>query len=150
MNKTNDLLIAKALATRDNAHAPYSNFHVGAALVTEDGEVFSGCNMENISYGITSCAEFGAFHAATTAKRFNKVRKIVVVGGPKVLPDGGVFQIVTPCGRCRQLIAESAMASGFDIPVICFTPDLKIVKEFTISGLLPDSFDLNALTAGTN
>ncbi len=100
-------LLERARAVRDRAHAPYSGFHVGAALLTADGSVHVGCNVENVSYGLTVCAERAAVAAAVAQGRAGFVRLALSVseGGP-----------ATPCGACRQVLAE-------------FAPDLAIVSE---------------------
>lgn len=93
-----DELIQKAWEARENAYAPYSNFHVGAALLTGDGEVFIGCNVENISFGLTNCAERVAIGAAIAAKGACEIDRIVVVAD--------TARPVSPCGACRQVMAE--------------------------------------------
>jgi cytidine deaminase len=90
-------LIDAGKAVRERAYAPYSNFAVGAALVTESGKVFTGCNVENISFGLTNCAERSALFAAVSAGE-RKFSKIVIVS------DSG--EPVSPCGACRQALAE--------------------------------------------
>src|SRR5689334_4241510 len=95
--KTLQMLIEKAKAASKNAYCPYSKFHVGAAVLTEEGDMFSGCNVENASYGLTICAERNAiFQMAAQAKR--KLRALVVYT-PTTKP-------AAPCGACRQVINE--------------------------------------------
>lgn len=100
MNKqTRNELIRKAIQAKDTSYSPYSKFRVGAALLIDDGEIFAGCNVENASYGLAICAERNAvFQAAFAGKR-----KIVAVA---VSSDEETF--ITPCGACRQVIAEFA------------------------------------------
>jgi cytidine deaminase len=99
-----DSLIAAARAAQARAYAPYSKFRVGAALQAVDGSIFSGCNVENASFGLTICAERAAICAAVTAgaKRF---RRAVVVSD--------VDPPAAPCGACRQVLAEF----GLDLPI---------------------------------
>jgi cytidine deaminase len=92
-------LIEAARIMLDRAYAPYSNFHVGAALLTEAGQTFSGCNVENASYGITICAERSAISAAVAAEGPGmKIRAVAVLNGNNVP--------CSPCGACRQAIFE--------------------------------------------
>jgi cytidine deaminase len=94
-----DELIRRALKAKETSYSPYSKFRVGAALLTSDGEIFAGCNVENASYGLAICAERNAvFQAAFAGKR-----KITAVA---VTSDENTF--ITPCGACRQVISEFA------------------------------------------
>lgn len=114
-------LVKAAWVARDAAYAPYSNFKVGAALLTADGRVFAGCNVENISYGLTNCAERVAIGAAVAAG----VREFVAVA---VVADTGVP--ISPCGACRQVFAE------FHVPRIILANRTGQL-EFSLEELLP-------------
>ncbi len=96
-----DTLFALAAAARANAHAPYSTFKVGAAILTGDGRTFAGCNVENVAYPQGTCAETGAIGAMVAAGG-RKIRRMVVLGGREELVT------CAPCGGCRQRILEFA------------------------------------------
>ena len=114
-------LIPAAWAVRDRAYAPYSHFHVGAALLGEDGVIYSGCNVENISYGLTICAERNAVANAVAAgcRRFTA---LVVVADTR--------EPISPCGACRQVMAEFG-----DFPILMLTRETS--EQSTLSVLLP-------------
>lgn len=120
-------LIRLATEARDTAHAPYSNHPVGAALVTETGEVFSGCNVENAAYPLGSCAEQSAISAMVRGG--GKVIEEIVVVGPTDEP-------CTPCGGCRQRIRE--FATGNTVIYSCNEHD--VLLSMTMNELLPESF----------
>jgi len=142
------VLLQRAKEAARSAYAPYSEFAVGAAVETEDGRVFTSANMENASFGLTLCAEAGALQAASAAGVLDLVRGIAVVGGPiRKQKTGRKSGPVAPCGRCRQLLQESAMLSGRDIPVWCADLDLKKRSTSRISRLLPQSFGAKDLPA---
>lgn len=127
MPKAKDIVALTKIArkVRQNAYAPYSHFQVGAALEAKSGKVFSGCNVENISYGLTICAERNAVFTAI-ASGVHLFRRIVIVADSN--------EPVTPCGACRQVLSEFSE----DMEVICV--NLK-GQEFraTLSELLPRS-----------
>ncbi|HEY4164087.1 MAG TPA: cytidine deaminase [Dongiaceae bacterium] len=125
-------LFEAAKAAREQAHAPYSNFKVGAAILAEDGKVYAGCNVENAAYPNGVCAETSAISAMALGGA-GHIREIAVIGtGDK---------LVTPCGGCRQRIAEFARP---DTLVHICGPD-SVRKTFTIGELLPESFDAGNL-----
>ncbi len=131
MEHTDKELIAAATAVRENAYAPFSNFRVGAALETDDGEVISGCNVESASYGLTVCAERVAiWKAISQGKR--KIKKIAVVADTE--------DLTPPCGVCRQIIWEF----GGDIPVVFANLNGK-VETVQMRDLLPRAFDTKFL-----
>ena len=103
-------LIKAAGAARANAHAPYSNFQVGAAIRTAEGEIFAGCNVENAAYPQGWCAEASAI-AAMVGAGGRRIVEVVVMGGGE--------RLCTPCGGCRQKIAEFA---GDDTTVVLIRP----------------------------
>jgi cytidine deaminase len=120
-------LLQAARAVREHAHAPYSRFRVGAALLDEQGRVHAGCNVENAAYPQGLCAEAGAL-AQLVAAGGRRVTAVVVVG------DGA--QPCTPCGGCRQKLREFA---SDDVPVM--VADSTVVRaRFTLGQLLPHSF----------
>ena len=123
MQYTDQQLVTQAIKVAARAYAPYSKFHVGAVLVGKDGRTFAGCNVENISFGLTICAERNAVFAAVAAG-CREFAKIVIVADTEVP--------ASPCGACRQVLAE-------------FEPDLEVVlstfrgksETFRLSELLP-------------
>ncbi|WP_432450636.1 cytidine deaminase [Aliiroseovarius marinus] len=120
-------LLEAAKAVREHAHAPYSNFKVGAALRTADGHVFTGCNVENIAYPEGTCAEAGAIAAMCAAGGREIVEALVIADAP--LP-------VTPCGGCRQKLAEF---SGPDVKITMMTTQGASLT-MTMAELLPGAF----------
>ena len=131
MKHTEQELIDAAREVRDRAHAPYSNFKVGAAIEAEDGTIYSGCNVESASYGLTVCAERVAIWKGVSegAKKFGRIA--VVVDTEELTP---------PCGACRQVIWEFCG----DAPVILSNLNGK-TETIRMSELLPRAFDSNFL-----
>jgi cytidine deaminase len=129
-----DELFVAAKSAQAKAYAPYSRFKVGAAIVTPEGDVFAGCNVENAAYPVGTCAEAGAIAAMVVAGR-HRIEAILVIGDG---PD-----LVTPCGGCRQRIREFATP---DTPIIIAGPD-GARAHFTLAALLPHSFGPENLSA---
>ena len=127
-------LIAAAREAALNAHAPYSNFGVGAALLLDDDSVVTGTNFENASYGLSLCAETVAAASAMNAGARGGLVAVAVIGGK----PGGEAATVTPCGRCRQVLNELAQLGGTDPVVWCAGG--QDVLELRLSDLLPHAF----------
>jgi cytidine deaminase len=122
-----DRLIEAARAAQQHAYCPYSRFRVGAAVEAEDGRVFTGCNVENASYGLTCCAERSAAFAAVTAGARGFRRIVVVTDSTPPAP---------PCGACRQVLVE--LGGGPDLLVESVGPTE--IRRWRIGELLPDAF----------
>ena len=122
-------LVAAARAARERAYAPYSGFRVGAAPLTEQGDVITAANVENASYGLAICAERSAVVAAVAAGSRSFVAVAVAGNGPDP---------VTPCGACRQVLRE--FPRGVDLEVLCAGETGDQVVATTLGALLPDSF----------
>ena len=137
---TRDTLIAAARQAAANAHAPYSSFAVGAALLMTDGSIVTGCNFENASYGLSLCAETVALATANAQGRLADVVEIGVIGGRIVdgRPTGS--DPVGPCGRCRQVINEAAQIGGRDILIHCAAAEGDTIATYRLSELLPHAF----------
>lgn len=133
-------LLKAALAARQNAYAPYSKFNVGACVKTAGGKLYVGCNCENASYPIGLCAEASAI-AAMVAAGEREIAEILVVGGPA--SGKPWLELVTPCGACRQRIAEfghertRVHAAG-----VSENGKAIVQRSFTLGELLPFAFGL--------
>lgn len=127
-------MLAAARAAMERAYAPYSGFRVGAALLTQDGAVFAGCNVENASYPVGLCAERAALAAAVGAGAREFTDLLIVADSPRPCP---------PCGMCRQALAEF----GLDLRVVLVGLG-GTESEFRLSDLLPDAFTPGFLTRG--
>lgn len=125
--KIKNKLIVKAKEAREKAYNPYSNFAVGAALLTEDNKIFTGCNIENVSYGLTVCAERTAIFNAVTAG-YTEFKALAVVADTP--------QPISPCGACRQVLAE--FADNIKVIMLNMSGDEKILKS---GDLLPLAFN---------
>ena len=127
MQQFRKLLTAARTAQR-RAHAPYSKFHVGAALLTKSGKVYTGCNVENASYGLTICAERVALTKAVSDG--HRQFKAMAVVAPSAS--------LSPCGACRQVLAEFG-----DMVVVCAdSRDARRIRLNLLSELLPHTFKL--------
>jgi cytidine deaminase len=120
-----DQLMAAAATVRQNAYAPYSNFKVGAAVLTRSGRIYTGCNVENASYGLTICAERAAIFKAVADGEDRLMALAVCLQGAG-----------SPCGACRQVIHKFGPA----IPILACDPYGKLIGETTLNKLLPDAF----------
>ena len=133
-----ETMLAAARAAAAQAYAPYSHFHVGVALAFADGSIVTGSNVENASYGLTLCAETVATARAMNEGRRGGLVAVAIVGGSAAGDGGQVQPPVTPCGRCRQVLAELASLDGAD-PVV-WSGGGKEVLELRLSALLPYAF----------
>lgn len=138
LNDADQRLVRAAHDVARNGYAPYSGFAVGAAVRAVGGQIISGANLENAVYGLGMCAEVSAITAANSAG-YHNLEAIAVVGY-KFSEPRDASQIVTPCGRCRQLIFEAAQISNIDIRVLSCSGDLNQIAEATIGELLPEAF----------
>ena len=120
-------LLNAALSARERAYAPYSKFLVGAAVLAKSGKIYTGCNIENASYGLTVCAERNALFSAVGAGE-REFTALCVVGDTEAP--------ISPCGACRQVMAE------FKVPRIILANLKGDVKEYTLEELLPYGFSL--------
>ena len=143
---TDEELIALARSAALKAYAPYSNFHVGAAIESVDGEVVTGANMENACYRLGMCAEQSALTAAQHAFGLGKVARIAVAGGAVASGQLRGDLTCTPCGGCRQAIYEASCLSGIDVEILSSSGDGTSVHRRTIGALIPHGFGPENLT----
>lgn len=128
-NLTNQQLINKAYEAMKISYSPYSNFKVGAAVLTGDGYIYTGCNIENASYGATICAERTAIFKAVSDGH-KDIAKIAIVSHTR--------KYTYPCGMCRQVMSEFMKKDG----LIILTDDEEGIKEYSLNEILPHSFEL--------
>lgn len=128
-------LIKQALEAREKSYSPYSHFRVGAAILTEDGKLYTGCNIENAAFSPTNCAERTAiFKAVSDGKQ--KFVKIAIVGGK----EGETIDYCPPCGVCRQVLREFVNPQQFQVILAKSETEYKV---YTLSQLLPEDFGPN-------
>lgn len=123
-------LLVKALEVRKNSYSPYSLYPVGAALLAEDGSIYTGCNMENVSYPASLCAERNALGSAIADGK-RKFWAIAIVGSPD--------DYTMPCGICRQVLAE------FHVPLIICGKSEDDYRTYTLEEIFPAAFTANEL-----
>ena len=138
MTYTNELLIQEAKKARQHAYAPYSNFMVGAALLTVEGTLYHGCNIENAAYGPSNCAERTAFFKAIYAGERN-FSKIAIVGAPQNTEPN---ILTAPCGVCRQVMMEFCDPETF---IIVMPDGQGGVLEVLLKDIMPLGFGPNNL-----
>lgn len=131
--KTIHALIKKAIEAQKNAYVPYSNFRVGAALLSKNNEIFSGCNIENAAYSPSNCAERTAFFKAVSEGE-RDFQAIAIVGGEN--NKFGTF--CPPCGVCRQVMLEFCNSNSF---IIILANSISDYKVFSLAEMMPFAFD---------
>lgn len=132
-----ETLIQKAIEQMKFSYAPYSNFKVGAALLSKDGQIFTGCNIENSAFGSSNCAERTAIFKAVS-EGVRDFKMIALVGGK----DGVIEDYCSPCGVCRQVMAEFCDLDEFQVIVAKSVKDYKV---FCLGELLPEAFSPKTL-----
>ncbi len=137
MSIDREALVKEALKARDKAYAPYSHFSVGAAILCADGEIFTGCNIENAAYSPSVCAERVAIFKALSSGPRDFVA-IAVVGGKA---EQKIERAVSPCGVCRQVISEFCFPDDFEI----YLSDGKDILTYKLKDLFPMGFSKSDL-----
>lgn len=131
-------LVLYAVNARKNAYAPYSQYMVGAAAMTSDGSIFTGCNVENASYGLTSCAERNTVYEAVS-KGYKKI-KAIAIHGKQYNAQGLNFDFPYPCGACLQVLAE--FVDDEEDMLVIVAKSANVYQEYKLSELLPETFKL--------
>ena len=137
MTDTRDALIDAARDAAIRAYAPYSGFHVGAALLLKNGDIVTGANVENASYGLTLCAETVAVAKIVNEGWIGELAEVAIIGGRPHGEELMGADPVNPCGRCRQILNEAAERSKVDILVHCASGDGSAVKSYRLHQLRP-------------
>ena len=136
---TREELVKKAYEAQKFSYSPYSGFQVGAALLTQNGKVYTGCNIENAAFSPTNCAERTAVFKAVSEGE-TQFQAIAIVGNKKGAPEEE-WEFCTPCGVCRQVMLEFVDPQTFEI----LLGKGKKIRKFTLSQLLPESFSPSML-----
>ena len=137
---TDDDLIHAARAAALRAYAPYSGFSVGCAILSTEGELVTGANLENACYRLGMCAEQSALSAAQHAFGIDRIARIAVAGGDGSGDRLRGEQSVTPCGGCRQALLEASHLCRRDIEILCASGDGETVERHLLSDLIPHGF----------
>lgn len=132
MNKEEKELIKQALEARKKSYSPYSHFQVGAAILAENGEIYTGCNIENAAFSPTNCAERTAIFKGVSEGQ-QKFVKIAIAGGR----EGETLDYCPPCGVCRQVLREFVNPEQFQVILAKSETEYKV---YTLSELLPEDF----------
>lgn len=133
-------LIDKAISATKNAYAPYSKFFVGSSCLLSNNEIVTASNMENISYGLTICSEAALLSSINSSGKTKLIKKIALASTNKSKIKDFSGEIITPCGRCRQLMLEATKITGEDIEVICLSENKIKVMKTSVFELMPFSF----------
>jgi len=136
LDSTQQRMLDEATKVMETAYNPYSNFYVGAALLSQDDQIITGSNVENAAYGSTICAERAAILRAN-AMGIRTFDKVALIGRGK---DFDTTEVTSPCGSCRQMLYESAQISEKDLEVIMSTTKKDKIIMATIEELLPLAF----------
>jgi cytidine deaminase len=134
LNELEEKLLEEAEHAMERSYSPYSNFKVGAAVLSADGRMVSGTNYENASYGCTICAE-GVAVTRANVEGIDDIISIAIIGSSD--------ELVTPCGACRQVLSEASFRCNRDLSVIMSSCDKREVVKMKLSDLLPLSFSLD-------
>lgn len=137
---TDEQLIEAARSAALKAYAPYSGFSVGCAILSADGQLVTGANLENACYRLGMCAEQSALTTAQHAFGLNKIARIAVAGGNGSGEALSGEQSCTPCGGCRQALLEASQVAGRDFEILCASGDGKQVERLSLSALIPHGF----------
>lgn len=137
---TDEQLIEAARSAALKAYAPYSGFSVGCAILSADGQLVTGANLENACYRLGMCAEQSALTTAQHAFGLKRIARIAVAGGNGSGEALSGEQTCTPCGGCRQALLEASQVAGRDFEILCASGDGKQVERLCLAALIPHGF----------
>jgi cytidine deaminase len=133
-------LIESARTAALKAYAPYSGFSVGCAILSDEGQLVTGANMENACYRLGICAEQSALTTAQHVFGLQRITRIAVAGGDGSGESLAGEQSVTPCGGCRQALLEASQLAGREFEILCASGDGRLVERLMLSALIPHGF----------